>query len=120
VVERGGVSCKEAAWLFGRVVVPLRVHSRVLKTFSASVAHLAGLEDSEDVCGAGLIGPPEAVFRTALTTHPWIFNLLKGNWIKVLTEAKRDGVDGEFIRASVSCTMGITSITASRGGRQGP
>jgi hypothetical protein len=61
----------------------------------ASVAHLAdGLEDSEDVCGAGLIGPPEAVFRTALTTHPWIFNLLKGNWIKVLTEAKRDGMDG--------------------------
>jgi hypothetical protein len=46
------------------------------------------------VCGAGLIGTPEAFFRTALTTHPWIFNLLKGNWVKELTEAKRDGMDG--------------------------
>jgi hypothetical protein len=60
------------------VFVQIKEHGNVV----ASEAHLAGgLEDSEDVCGAGLIGPPEA---------------------------------------SVSCTMGITSITASRGGRQGP
>jgi hypothetical protein len=65
------------------------------KDIVVSVAHLAGrVTDSEGSGVAGVLGPPESLFRHKLLKNAWINNLTQGGWISVLTAAKRDGFAG--------------------------